>query len=70
MKQGMLVDWEITAALLANESDDVQVRFFKALVKEMMAWPTHVGREMQLCFINKRLSTEEKDLLKCLVMSD
>ena len=65
MKQGLKIeyDWKLIGAELANLSDVEQVEFFKGFISECKTWGTHYQVEMQLAFINDKLTKEEKDLL-------
>ena len=59
MKLGLRdIDWEQVGAQLANESDNEQVEFFKSFVKEMNSWGTHYQTQMQLAFVNEKLTKE------------
>lgn len=66
MRNGLLIDWNTAAAMLANEPVDVQAHFFKSFVREMRTWPTRHQQEAQLCAVNQELSDDEKDLLSML----
>lgn len=66
MKTGILFNWTLAGALLATEDADTQAQFFKAFIKEILTWPTCHQREMQLMFINEKMTDEEKELLSCL----
>ncbi len=61
-----IVDWESMGAILASLSDEEQAAFFHGFCKEMFSWKTCVSREMQLAFVNKHLSEEERELLSML----
>jgi hypothetical protein len=65
MKQGLKIeyDWKLIGAELANLSDVEQIDFFKGFITECKTWGTHYQIEMQLAFINEKLTKEEKDLL-------
>jgi hypothetical protein len=65
-KQGIIYDWKFLGAVLANDDESVQADFFKAFIKEINTWGTRMQREMQLIWVNKRLTDEEKELLACL----
>jgi len=61
---GICYDWKLLASVLANEDDSTQATFFKAFVKEIQSWPCSTfQRGQQMCFINEKLTEEEKDLL-------
>ena len=62
----MLVDWKLAGAMLANEEAGVQAEFFKAFIHEMSSWGTRLQVEMQLCFVNGKLTKEEKECLSML----
>ncbi len=70
MNHGLIIDTELAGAIIANSDDMEQARFFRGFVKEMMSWPNCVGREMQLMHVNKRLTIEERDLLKNLTCTE
>ena len=65
MKLGILqeIDWEYVGATLARGTDDEQVKFFKAFVKECNCWGTHYQVEKQMAFINDKLTKEERETL-------
>ena len=60
------VDWGYIGALLAQEGDDMQTKFFKAFVKECKSWGTNYQVELQLAGVNQLLTDEEKDALAML----
>ena len=66
MRKGLVLSnsWEHIGALLANEEDTEQIKFFKAFLKEMSSWDTSFARDMQLTYIGKGLTDEEKELFK------
>jgi len=67
LRFGLLeINWEYVGALLANQSSEEQVAFFKAFIKECKTWGTHFQIEQQLSFINKHLSLEEREILEML----
>ncbi len=70
MNHGLIIDSELAGALVASSDDFEQAKFFKGFVKEIMSWPTHIGGEMQLMCVNKRLTTEERDLLRNLTYEE
>lgn len=73
MKTGKYEDsryWEFKGALLANESSDNQVAFFKAFVKECLSWGTHLQAELQLSYVNAELTEQEKSVLGMLGYKD
>ena len=63
MIQGFPMDWAWIGATLANQDDETQATFFKALCKEMRSWPTSYARECQMLNINAKLTPEDRDLL-------
>ena len=65
MKLGMIkeVDWELIGASLANEGDDIQSLFFKALIKELNSWGTSYQVGIQLAGISHKLTKSEKETL-------
>ena len=71
MKQGLMtsVDWEYIGAVLANEEDDTQAKFFKSFVKEIKSWGTAHQGEFQLAKIGSNLTEEEKELLQNIIYS-
>ena len=64
------IDWPMVGAMFANESDSNQAAFFKALVKEFRTWDTNHQAEMQLAFVNGRLTADERELLSMLGLPD
>lgn len=66
MRQGIRkdIDWQYMGALLAQQSDQEQIPFFKAFVKECLSWGTHLQVEQQLAFINLGLTDDERSVLK------
>ena len=68
MKQGILteIDWDYIGAVLANESDENQSKFFKSMLKEMKTWGTSHQVELQLAYVNNKLTDEEREQLKML----
>lgn len=64
------IDWGYIGALLANEGDNEQVKFFKAFVKECNSWGTHIQVEQQLAFVNSQLTTTERQTLSMLSYMD
>ena len=59
-------DWSFVGAKLSIASDDEQIAFFKAFVKECRSWETSHQAEMQLANINSGLNDDEKELLSML----
>jgi hypothetical protein len=57
------VDWRYIGATLAEVDGDNQIEFFKAFVKECKSWGTNLQVEMQLSYINRALTTEERKVL-------
>lgn len=66
IKGGNLIDWEKAGALLAQQSDDEQVMFLKAFIKECLTWGTNLDVERQLSCVNLELTKEERAVLKML----
>ncbi len=62
MRNGMLIDWATAGALLAAGDDNDQAEFFKSFAKEVQTYPTHHQQEIQMCFINKKLTEDERAL--------
>ena len=52
----------MAGALLAVGDDNDQGEFFKSFAKEVGAYPTAHQREMQMVYINKKLTEEERKL--------
>ena len=63
MQCGMLVDWELAGALLANQPDEVQAKFLAAFCKEIRTWPAVYCQELQLVCTCRLLSKEDRELL-------
>jgi hypothetical protein len=68
MKKGIRteVDWALVGAELAQSDDHAQSEFFKAFVKECKSWGTNHQVELQLAFVNDKLTVEEKECLSML----
>jgi hypothetical protein len=66
MSRKMPMDWEFLGAMLANESDNEQVKFLKQFCKEMHSWGTRFEAEQQLASVNRGLTREERELLSML----
>ena len=64
MNKGLIINFEAVASYLANESDDIQGKFFSVFLKELQ---TRCGTahltEQQLMSINFKLTKEEKELI-------
>lgn len=56
-------DWSYIGAVLARCSDEEQVEFFKAFLKECRSWGTEHQVEMQLAGVNQKLTDSERDAL-------
>ena len=64
MRHGLQeIDWAYVGAALANEGSPEQATFFKAFVKECNSWGTRLQVEQQLAFINRELTSDEKETL-------
>ena len=61
MKQSIDVNWELLGAELANLSDEEQGAFFRGFAIELKHYPSHHAAEMQCCFINGKLTPEQRD---------
>ena len=70
MKQGIAYQWEFLGSVLANEDSAEQIKFFKAFLKEMTTWGTTFQQQTQLCWINEKLTDDEKDIIKMLGYKD
>jgi hypothetical protein len=71
MKIGLQdVDWGYVGAMLSRESDESQVKFFKAFVKEALSWGSNYQVEQQLAFVNLKLTEKEKEVLGMLSYSE
>ena len=57
------LDWELVGAELARQDDEEQTKFFKSFIKECNTWGTHHQVEVQLSFINGKLTKEEREQL-------
>ena len=55
------MDWEYVGSLFAHKDAKNQAKFFKAFLKECKTWGTHWQIEMQLAYINKLLTPEERE---------
>ncbi len=56
-------DWSLAGAELARQDDETQAQFFKSFLKECNTWGTHHQVEIQLSFINGKLTKEEREQL-------
>ena len=64
MKIGLQdTNWSYIGARLAQTDDNEQAAFFKAFVKECLAWGTRYQVEIQLAGVNHKLSSQEKSVL-------
>ncbi len=64
MKQGLRdIDWAQAGAELARGDDNDQTEFFKAFIKEANSWGTRHQVEMQLAYVNGKLTKEERETL-------
>ena len=64
MKQGLRdIDWDYAGAALARADDNEQAVFFKAFIKECNSWGTNHQVQMQLAFINAKLTKDERETL-------
>ncbi len=72
MKKGIIteIDWDYVGAVFANEDAEVQAKFFKSMLKEMMTWETAYQSEKQLASVNDLLTEGEKNRLKMLSYQD
>lgn len=72
MKLGMMkdIDWEYVGALLAQEDDDKQIKFFKAFVKECNSWGTNFQIANQMIDISNGLTVKEKTILSTITYID
>lgn len=58
------IDWLEVGAMLANESDIEQAAFLSSFCKELRkACETHHNTEMQMCYIQHKLSEKDQELL-------
>ena len=70
-KFGISIDWLILGADLALQSDKEQGVFFRGFIKELLRQcGSYLAAEKQLAWVNDKLSTEEKELLRMLCYSD
>lgn len=67
MRQGLLdINWELGGAMLANEDDIQQLKFFQNFIKECLSWGTKYQVQVQLASINSNLTVEEREILSML----
>jgi len=68
MQYGILkdVDWKLMGALLADKGDVEQADFLKSFIKECLSWGTRHQVEMQLAFVNNKLTSDERRVLSML----
>lgn len=64
MKDLLEIDWGMMGAKVATLSDEQQALFFEGFVKELDSWETHYQKEMQMMYINSKLSNKAKEILK------
>lgn len=57
------IDWEYLGALMARSDAYEQSSFLKSFIKECQSWGTSYQVQMQLTYINKELTDEEKEIL-------
>lgn len=58
------IDWLEIGAMLANESDIEQAALLSSFCKELRkACGTHHNTEMQMCYIQHKLSKEDQELI-------
>jgi len=58
------IDWSLIGAELAKESDNEQIKFFKAFLAEAKTYGTHHQTEMQLICIGNGLTDTEKEMIQ------
>lgn len=67
MKNGLIIDYNSVAAMLAHEDADVQGAFFNTFAKELNhTCGTHFAAESQATYIRDRLSPEAKEVCETL----
>jgi hypothetical protein len=63
------IDWAELGAMLAHTDDNAQSAFLASFCKELrLACGTHYNTELQMVYIQKKLSDEDQELLE--VLSD
>lgn len=72
MRMGMRADadWQYVGALLAQANSDDQVAFFRAFVRECESWGTRLQVEQQLAFVNRMLTSRERETLSMIGYED
>lgn len=65
MRRGLYIDWKSAGAQLATEDDESQAAFLDGMLTEMLRWDSSLSREMQLTYVAKLLSKEQRELLAC-----
>ena len=72
MRKGIILsnDWQHVGAILADSDDEDQVNFFRGFVKEMKTWDTGWAQGMQLAAIYKKLTDEEKKVLRSICVDE
>lgn len=64
MKHGLAdIDWAYIGSALARSDGIEQSLFFKSFVKECLTWGTNYQVEIQMAFVNGKLTDEEKGVL-------
>lgn len=64
---GITIDWSIIGATLANEDDEVQIKFFKGFCKQVDSWPTVIAKDVQMLRIRDGLNDKEKEIISGIV---
>ena len=64
MKKGIVpLDWKLIGAMLANETSEEQIEFFKQFIEEMRLWNgTNFQIHSQLISIAKKLPAADREL--------
>ena len=70
MQNGMLIDWKLAGAMLANADDNDQAEFFKTFVNECLSWGTFHQAQIQLANVNQKLDERDRRLLSMLSSGD
>lgn len=64
MTTGIEYKWDEIGALLANQDDESQGKFFKGFAHELNNFDTHYQAQMQMAYVNSKLSDKDKAILE------
>lgn len=64
MKNSVEIKWDFLGAELACLSDEEQTSFFEGFARELDSFETHYAKEMQMTYVNAKLSKKAKNVLE------